>query len=399
MIALARKLTALGPELANCRTAVQDRYFHDGSTVTVEEFHANAKPVDLYGLKGQSVGIYVDGERVTIPFLNEDSLIEEFLDNSSKWERVGYLDNAVVYAVLASQKDPTSSAVQLRIESLRKTLGHHFAAVEQLIADHGPVSHLSDRLVEAMNARQPSASQLEFVGTLETLVALRPRETDYRLQLATRRFILRDFEGALNDYVIAMRGDLEPEALVEAIVGAGNACAELGRTDEACAYFRRALDAEPGSAYAWENLAICLVRSERAAEAVAALQDALKTDSQNPEYWFLYAAAHRALGDDAQVAKGTAMAVKLAPNEPKYIAPQALLDFEAKRYQEAIEHYSKALDAGADEGEMRFMRGRALVALGKHEAAIADFEVVKRLAGPRSPAATKALEIVRSLSK
>jgi predicted Zn-dependent protease len=159
--------------------------------------------------------------------------------------------------------------------------------------------------------------------------------------------------------------------------------------------FRRALESDPSSAYAWTNLAICLVRGDRATEAVAALQEALKTDTKNAEYWFLYAAAYRALGDNARVAEGAAMAVNLAPDQPKYLMAQAQLDFETKRFRDAIEHYSKALDVGADEEHARYERARAFVALGERTAAIPDLEIVASLGGSLSSDAAKFLEILK----
>jgi tetratricopeptide (TPR) repeat protein len=393
-LALVAELATLDPELADCRAAIEDRYFHKGKLMTAADARQTT-PIDLYRLNDQSLGFYVDGERVDIPFLHEDASIEQILENSSKWERVGYLDNAVTYSVLALEKAAENNVVQLRMAHLREVLGPHFSAIEDLIGKYGPRSHLCDRILEEMTARAPTASPSVLINDLETVVALRPRDNTYRLQLADTRFINKDFERALSDYGIAQQGDPDSETLIRALVGAGNSYAELGKTDDACVCFHRALESDPKRAYAWTNLAICLVRGGRAAEAVAALQDALKTDAQNAEYWFLYAAAYRALGDNSRVAEGAAMAVKLAPNQPKYLMAQAQLDFEMKRYRDAIEHYTRALDAGANEEHARYERARSFVALGDRSAAVPDLEIVANLRGSLSSDAVKFLEILK----
>jgi tetratricopeptide (TPR) repeat protein len=277
---------------------------------------------------------------------------------------------------------------------LRSTLGPSFAKLEQLIATHGLISHLAEHLIETANADPGLAAPEKVIEVFETLVAVRPREGSWRLRLANRRLIHRDFGLALNDYLAALALKLEPEDRIGALVGAGNACAELGRTDEACGYFRKALGENPRSAYARENLAICLVRGQRPAEAVAALQDALKMDDGNPEYWFLSAAAHHALGNTAQVAEATERAVRLAPNKPKYVLALAQQESEIKHYERAIELYTRALGIlgkDADRADALFMRGRARQAIGEIDGARADYAAVEALAGPLAARATKAL--------
>lgn|GEM_PF-4255805 len=396
---LITRLGELEPELADCRAAVADRYFQSGRPVTLAEARAKTKPVDLYRLRDQSLAFYVDGEKIEIPFLHEDSPVSDFLSNSRNWERAGYVDNAFVYARLAIQramvaenKEERASA-ERRLKDVSHVLGPHLAIAEELVADHGLVSHLAERLVETGDS-QPQQPRMPAVQILEAFCAMRPREALYRLRLADIQFTRREFAAALCAYDLAEKGDLPSDGRVAALVGSGNCLAELGKTDNALVRFRDALKFDHSSSYAWTNLVICLVRGGRAQAAVDAADEALATDQQHAEYWFLKAAACKTLGDQTQVKFCTDRALALDPTSPKYLLARGQLAHEEKQFRDAVELYTRALDVGADPAAVKFRRGRAFIALGDVQAAKVDFGAVRDAGGELAVAAGRAMEIL-----
>ena len=327
LVEVAAQLKTLVPELADCRAAIQDHYFRDGKRVSLQQAKENARPADPDHLAQQSLRITdVDtGESVTIPFLTDHSPVEQYLDNSRKWERVGVLDNAFLYARLAHEKDSSGQEAQNRIDELRRTLGDHYVKLEEWIKKYGPISHLANKFRGDFSNSKGPLPPTEITNALETLVAVRPKDTKLRFQLAQRYYLLKNYQCALDEFVKVERAKPMQDIQIEALVGAGNACAELKRIDDACGFFQRGLELDPHSQHALENQAICLVRGGRAAEAVSMLEQVLTWGKENSEYWFLYACALHALGNRKETSDAISMAIKLAPENEKYHAALAEL--------------------------------------------------------------------------
>jgi tetratricopeptide (TPR) repeat protein len=395
---LIRRLGELDSELTDCRTAVADRYFQSGQPVTLAQARANTTPVDLFGLRVQSLALYIDGEQIRIPFLHEDSPVADFVQNSLNWERAGYLDNAFVYAQLAIRRanavasDQERLTAQQRLEAVACALGPHRDVVERLAREHGLIPNLAEQLFDASEDQQPVPG-LAVVKDLESLCAIRPREGLHRRQLADALFVLRDFDAALHHYQLAEREELPDEDRIAVIVGSGNCLAERGKTDDALECFRDALKMDRTSTYAWTNLVICLVRGGRGQAAIDAVNEALATNEQHAEYWFLKAAACRGFEYQSQVKEYTERALSLDPTNPKYLLARGQLASEEKQFRDAVGFFSRALEAGADSSEARFKRGYALVALGETPAAKNDFAAVRDAGGELAAIAGCALEI------
>ena len=227
----------------------------DRQPVGAAEFQKRAEPEDPYHLTQQAVKFFLDGEEVEIPFLHANAPVEAFLENSCKWEKVGYLDNALMYALLAQKNQPNAVSANARLEELRAKLGSSYSVVEELLSKHGLSSDVADTFAKELEKAKTESSLHDAPANNEALVAMRPREGVYRLRLADSRYANRDFTTAALDYREASSLDLPTGAHVHTLVGIGNSYVEEGRTDDAVASFQSALDEAPNSVYALVNLA------------------------------------------------------------------------------------------------------------------------------------------------
>jgi tetratricopeptide (TPR) repeat protein len=269
--------------------------------------------------------IYVDGKELKIPFLEEDAPVAAFLENSEKWEEGGYVDNAVLYALLATSRDPQSEAARARLTAIQTRLGRHAAVFDELLRKHGHRSHLADRLSETL-----SRSDMQTAGrsleVLETLAALRPRDMTGRLRLADCKMVLRDFTGAAHEYGQALvQSGLEQER-IDALVGLGNCRAECGLTNDAVEWFQQALAIDGTNVHALRNLGIALVRGRRPEEAVPYFERALEAAASDASLWFECSAAYYACQNFDKARERLGNAIALAPDVERYREGLAQLD-------------------------------------------------------------------------
>lgn len=391
------RLSELASELADCRSAISDHYFQSGQPVTLKEAQASAKPIDPYLLRDQYLVRYVNGEPIKIPFLHEDAPVTQFLENSCKWEYVGYLDNAFVFAQLALKKanlsanEAMASLAKLRLEEVAACLGTHLEVLEQLAVDHGLILQLGDRIFgDGQNPK--SKLHEDVVKDLASYCAIRPRETRTRRRLADEVYLLGDFEGARQHYQLLQQEALSDDERVSVVVGFGNCMVELGKPDQAVACFRDALKIDRTSAYAWENLVICLVRSGRFNAAIEAIDEALETNQLNAEYWFLKAVACKGVNMLSQVRSCNERALSLDPKNTKYLLALGQLMCEEGQFRDAVEIFTRVLEISADSEVAKYRREAALVALGETAAARLDFESVQRSGGSLAALASRSLQ-------
>jgi tetratricopeptide (TPR) repeat protein len=385
-------LDRLKTELDECRAAVAERYYLNGQEVSATDFRAQADPKDLYMLSRQSVIFDPKGENIEIPFLHESDPVEIFLENSAKWEKVGLMDNALVYAILARTRAPDSEEARDRIRELRQKLAPHIELLVELIRQHGLASHLADKLADRLDAKGSERPAVGLLEELHALLALRPREARPWLRLANYMFRHKNYDGAGASFEKASTLAIGSEEHLCALVGVGNSYAELGRTDDAIAKFRLALDEEPGYAPASLNLGICLVRAGRHAEAVPIFEGLIESNPTNAEAWFLSAAAHRGLRDHSQVRSRTEKAVELGSGVARYRLALAQVHLESQEYRRAAEELTAALSLGADRADVLYTRAITFLKAGERQAARDDFAALAGMSSRYSEVAARALE-------
>lgn len=156
------------------------------------------------------------------------------------------------------------------------------------------------------------------------------------------RSALRRPADALVAYEAALRDEPENMAVWE---GHGLAHFDLGQQPEAERSYREALRIEPADGYAWHNLALCLKRQKRYAEALDAFRRG-NVPNQRPGIK-LHCIGH--------------MLQEIGERD------------EARRTLEAaIDCYTEALRDEPDDGELLFWRGAAHARLQQRAEALAD---------------------------
>jgi tetratricopeptide (TPR) repeat protein len=203
-------------------------------------------------------------------------------------------------------------------------LGAHAAAFERQVCQHGPASHLADRLAETVGRLDIQNDPRRFVEVLEESVAVRP--LDASLRLAACKMLLKDIAGADREYREALaRAQLDQE-LAYALVGVGNTAAEFGMTDEAVGWFGKALAIDGTDVHALRNLGIALMRGNRAPEAIAHFEQALGISPGDPSLWFECSCAYYAANRFEETRKRVEKAIELAPDIENYWQALAQLD-------------------------------------------------------------------------
>ncbi len=158
-----------------------------------------------------------------------------------------------------------------------------------------------------------------------------------------------------------------------------------GATEAAEATARRVLAADPGSAAAKALLGQCALDGGDAATAVPLLEEALAAVPAAGRLHYLLATAYRGTGDEARAKEhlGKAGPVGVRPDDPLLAGLDLLRSgerlqlargktaFQAGRYEEAAEHFRRALAARPESAEARINLAAVLAQQGDRAGAAA----------------------------
>lgn len=180
-------------------------------------------------------------------------------------------------------------------------------------------------------------------------------------------------------------------------VAAAAAHAQAGRLEAAIEALRAAVVIEPDHAGAWHNLGVMEARNGDLAAAVHAFDAASRLDARWAEP--LYARGHaQFLGGDLESAAASFDAA--LARDPDHLAARvdlAQAHVRQRRYSRAIPHLRRARGlAPVDETIWWMLRGM-LLALGRDEEALADFQAFELRATPSARVRVAALASARRL--
>jgi tetratricopeptide (TPR) repeat protein len=179
----------------------------------------------------------------------------------------------------------------------------------------------------------------EAAEAFRQAVGLRPGEATPRLRLATAlaRAGKADEAVAQFEEVLAEKPD-DAVRQAQLRVDYGNLLADVGRTEEALAAYRRALELDPQLAKAHYNLGLTQLSLGQGEEAKGSFREAIALQPDYPE-------AHTNLG--------------------VVLASQGAVD-------EALEHYRTAVELRPDDGGTRFNLGQGLLLAGQVEEGLTE---------------------------
>jgi len=142
----------------------------------------------------------------------------------------------------------------------------------------------------------------------------------------------------------------------------------------------------PGNPRAQVNLAECLLKLDRPAEALAPAQEAVRLRPDFPEARANLGIALARLGRPEEALPQCLEALRLQPNGAREHRNLGGVLLQLGRWPEAVEHFETALRLAPDAPDALVMRhnlGRALLQAGRLPAAIEQFQAVLRIAPDR----------------
>ena len=195
------------------------------------------------------------------------------------------------------------------------------------------IYRLQERPVELLDALHKAAQDPEtlnlLVGELEAISA---NESLTASLVAAGRARL-DGDGPKLDF---------PQSFLLAKMAAG-----AEKTDDAIAFFRHALTLRRDrAALVYEEMGRHLIAVERYDEAIATLKDAAGDASLSevkPSILFLLSQAQEGAGDVDGALKSIGEARDLMPDNPLLHFQQALINYQSKRYDEAIKQFQEII--------------------------------------------------------
>jgi serine/threonine protein kinase/tetratricopeptide (TPR) repeat protein len=168
--------------------------------------------------------------------------------------------------------------------------------------------------------------------------------------------------------------DTQPEI----ILALGSVYTASGRTAEAVAELKRALEVAPNSDEAYGRIAWAYLNSGRSTDAVQYFQKAIEI---NPYYWMNYnnlGNAYYQIGDFAKAAEQYRKVIDLDPGNPFAYNNLGAVLLQSGRFEEAVAPFQKALEFSPD-GQAYSNLGIAYFYQKKYDQAIAAYEKAVQL--------------------
>jgi len=308
-----------------------DSFPYNGTTTTCEAMWMGVPVVTLEGDRHAA--------RVGASLLHSVGLDELVARDAGDYVRIA--------AALAADRPRLAALREGMRERLRRSA---------LMDEAGFVADLERAYLEIWQARLADGGAAEDDESIERLAA-RSRETGEHDEVVERI-------GA----VLAHRG---PSARRHYLLGC--ALEDLGRSAEAIAQYRAALELDPGFAKAANNLGALLEIDGRLDEAAAQYESALRADPGLDTALLNIANLHKRLGDPHKAANWIRQAIERDPRNPELYASLAECEVFVWRLDEAERAVREALAFAPDSARLHFALGNALQGLARAGEAEACF--------------------------
>lgn len=186
----------------------------------------------------------------------------------------------------------------------------------------------------------------------------------------------------------------EPDEAVARLITEGNDALERGKTDQALAAYRKAVETKPDDEDAHFNLGIALARSGKTNEAKLEYEKALEIFPDYPE-------AHNNLGNllmrENKLPEAIAhfeAAIKATPENPSAHNNLGTALAKQGKFAEAALKFAEAIRLQPDYFDARVNIAQSYTSLGRYEEAARELDTVLRI-DPSNKAAQRALQNLR----
>jgi protein O-GlcNAc transferase len=153
----------------------------------------------------------------------------------------------------------------------------------------------------------------------------------------------------------------------------GIALREVGRTEDALAWLRRATKRRPAHAEAFHELGFLLASSGRADEAVTVVEHGWQLAPGAVELPILLGVVHQGRGDRAKAKAAYAQALAIAPDHPGAHYGMGMVLADDADYAQGAEHLQRALAGNAADVQARLKLAVCLLELGRTDDAFGNF--------------------------
>ena len=343
-------------------------------------------------------------------------------------------DEAERHLARALELDSRKTTAMQNIAELRRKQGRHEEAIERFreVVEREPANALAhaglgtsllkaerpgealeaiDRALELKPGMKQRHSLLALTGrALKALgrfeeaerrllraAEMDPSDASPLVDLAALRFAEERFDEA--DEHLRRALALAP-GNTAALQNVAEAFRKRGRYEKAVETYRAVLAIDPGFAMAHAGLGDALFRLERHEEAIASLERSLELHSVPPTAvarLVLLGNASRALDRPEAATEYFARAIELDPRNADAIDHLAMMQFTAKRYDEALALYRRMLEIRPGSAQTHANIGATLYYLGRRKEALRSFEQALSLDPELATARTGLERLKRSL--
>lgn len=329
-------------EWSNISIVIADNYPKEHRRVFNGAFMRNGRAlVELHlGSPQRALDMVQEAIRMTDEHLGdgEQALHRSVLlhNRAQVYAAVGQLEAALADYDAVIDRDPNYGEYYFDRAAVRRNAGMY----DEALADYDTAIRLNPPFYEAHYNRADLLRELgdddAALRDLDYALQIEPDHVDSLVNRADLLLALGETERAQTDIEHGLTLDPANARLLSA---RGDVLTETGDTDQAWAAYSAALGADPELAAAWANRGVLAYLTDRPADAVADLTEALR------------------LADDAALRCNRAIALQ-ATGE----------------HRRALEDLESALASGADDPDLLYRRGVSRLALGDAEGARADWE-------------------------
>lgn len=291
----------------------------------------------------------------------------------------GRLTEALELAETAVEKTPEDPLCLLQLGSVQLKLRRYRDSLQSIDS----VLQIDGAIPQAYNNRGNALKELgridEALASYDKAISLKP---DYAEAFNNRGYALKELgrvDEALASYDKAI--SLKPD-YAEAFSNRGNALKELGRVEEALASYDKAISLRPDYAEAFGNRGNALQELGKIDEALASYDKAISLKPEYAKAWLGLASVTAEMGRFREAELNYLKARSL---DPEAVAPLVGIA-EVKTFvasdpliQELEKLLSTSLLSDEDRARLHYAYGKVCNDLGRHEEAINNFSLGKRL--------------------
>jgi tetratricopeptide (TPR) repeat protein len=248
------------------------------------------------------------------------------------------LDSALPHLQEAAELAPTNQDFNLSLARVLRDTGHlsHAYSRFSLAVKHYP----SDAVIwyEAGSAALATGNPEIAEKYFDRACALSPSNAPYLVGAARAALALRNSKTAMEKVRAALR--IMPDD-PETLIAAGEIFSQQGKFDKAISSYELALTKASDPIPVHLARIKLLIQAERAVEAIEQTSVLLQENPESEKIWEAHAEACEAADDLAKAQEAAVMAVKLAPNNPKFRLMLGRLARKSGQLDRALDELSR----------------------------------------------------------